>query len=66
MLNNAQIRKLIWAFSCTKKPTGSAGGSKSFSYAQNKLSKRSEEQLLESKDRKSIELRKSRKEKPYR
>ena len=39
---------------------------KSFSYAQNKLSEHSEEQLLKSKDRKSIELRKSRKEKPYR
>ena len=39
---------------------------KSFSYAQNKLSERSEEQLLKTKDRKSVELRKSRKEKPYR
>jgi hypothetical protein len=39
---------------------------KSFSYAQNKLSECSEEQLLKSKDRESIELRKSRKEKPYR
>ena len=33
---------------CVKKTNGSAGGSKSFIYAQNELAEQSEEQLLKS------------------
>ena len=50
----------------SRKPPAVPVVPKSFSYAQNKISERSEEQLLRSKDRKSIKLRKSGKEKPYR
>ena len=53
-------------YDCIRIPPAVPVVPKSFSYAQNKLFERSEEQLLKSKDRKSIELRKSTKEKPYR
>ena len=53
-------------FFCIRIPPTVSVVLKSFSYAQNQLSERSEEQLLKSNDRKSVELRKSRKEKPYR
>ena len=53
-------------FFVSRKPPAVPVVPKSFSYAQNKISERSEEQLLRSKDRKSIKLRKSGKEKPYR
>ena len=63
---NKTTQSVVLFFIVSRKPPAVPVVPKSFSYAQNKISERSEEQLLRSKDRKSIKLRKSGKEKPYR